>query len=98
MHLFVSFILKAIAVFVKDVVLYEVGVDDCSPGTVSSVKTTRLLRFGCFQIDEPRSGGPSARSRKSVFTRAAETPGKANYPQRHMKMMQRSGYHRHPQQ
>lgn len=36
MHLFVSFILKAIAVFVKDVVLYEVGeVDDCSSGTVS---------------------------------------------------------------
>lgn len=36
MHLFVSLILKAIAVFVKDVVLYEVGeVDDCSSGTVS---------------------------------------------------------------
>ncbi|KAF3836559.1 hypothetical protein F7725_029117 [Dissostichus mawsoni] len=31
MHLFVSFILKAIAVFIKDVVLYEVGeVDNCS--------------------------------------------------------------------
>lgn len=36
MHLFVSFILKAIAVFIKDVVLYEVGeMDDCSSGTVS---------------------------------------------------------------
>ncbi|XP_029955648.1 vasoactive intestinal polypeptide receptor 1b [Salarias fasciatus] len=35
MHLFVSFILKAIAVFIKDVVLYEVGeVDNCSPGSV----------------------------------------------------------------
>ncbi|TKS87717.1 Vasoactive intestinal polypeptide receptor [Collichthys lucidus] len=35
MHLFVSFILKAIAVFVKDVVLYEVGeVDNCSSGSV----------------------------------------------------------------
>ncbi|XP_044031711.1 vasoactive intestinal polypeptide receptor 1b isoform X2 [Siniperca chuatsi] len=35
MHLFVSFILKAIAVFIKDVVLYEVGeVDNCSSGTV----------------------------------------------------------------
>lgn len=36
MHLFVSFILKAIAVFIKDVVLYEVGeVDNCSSGSVS---------------------------------------------------------------
>lgn len=36
MHLFVSFILKAIAVFVKDVVLYEFGeVDNCSLGSVS---------------------------------------------------------------
>uniref|UniRef100_A0A3P9Q8Z9 Vasoactive intestinal peptide receptor 1b n=1 Tax=Poecilia reticulata TaxID=8081 RepID=A0A3P9Q8Z9_POERE len=35
MHLFVSFILKAIAVFVKDVVLYEFGeVDNCSLGSV----------------------------------------------------------------
>uniref|UniRef100_A0A3Q3IU92 G-protein coupled receptors family 2 profile 2 domain-containing protein n=1 Tax=Monopterus albus TaxID=43700 RepID=A0A3Q3IU92_MONAL len=35
MHLFVSFILKAIAVFIKDVVLYEVGeVDSCSLGSV----------------------------------------------------------------
>ncbi|XP_069559560.1 vasoactive intestinal polypeptide receptor 1b [Brachyistius frenatus] len=35
MHLFVSFILKAIAVFIKDVVLYEVGeVDNCSTGSV----------------------------------------------------------------
>ncbi|XP_028290515.1 vasoactive intestinal polypeptide receptor 1b isoform X2 [Gouania willdenowi] len=35
MHLFVSFILKAIAVFLKDVVLYEVGeVDNCSTGSV----------------------------------------------------------------
>ncbi|TDG97323.1 hypothetical protein EPR50_G00224780 [Perca flavescens] len=35
MHLFVSFILKAIAVFIKDVVLYEVGeVDNCSSGSV----------------------------------------------------------------
>ncbi|XP_052373552.1 vasoactive intestinal polypeptide receptor 1b [Oncorhynchus keta] len=35
MHLFVSFILKAIAVFTKDVVLYQVGeVDNCSPGSV----------------------------------------------------------------
>ncbi|MEQ2286267.1 Vasoactive intestinal polypeptide receptor [Ameca splendens] len=34
MHLFVSFILKAIAVFIKDVVLYEFGeVDNCSPGS-----------------------------------------------------------------
>ncbi|XP_019727414.1 vasoactive intestinal polypeptide receptor 1b [Hippocampus comes] len=31
MHLFVSFILKAVAVFIKDVVLYEVGeVDNCA--------------------------------------------------------------------
>lgn len=36
MHLFISFILKAIAVFIKDVVLYEVGeVDNCSSGSVS---------------------------------------------------------------
>ncbi|KAM4521397.1 vasoactive intestinal polypeptide receptor-like, partial [Fundulus diaphanus] len=35
MHLFVSFILKAIAVFIKDLVLYEFGeVDNCSPGSV----------------------------------------------------------------
>ncbi|XP_042366813.1 vasoactive intestinal polypeptide receptor 1b [Plectropomus leopardus] len=34
MHLFVSFILKAIAVFIKDVVLYDVGeVDNCSSGS-----------------------------------------------------------------
>uniref|UniRef100_A0A7N8XBF9 Vasoactive intestinal peptide receptor 1b n=1 Tax=Mastacembelus armatus TaxID=205130 RepID=A0A7N8XBF9_9TELE len=35
MHLFVSFILKAIAVFIKDVVLYEVGeVYNCPSGSV----------------------------------------------------------------
>uniref|UniRef100_A0A3P8WS90 Vasoactive intestinal peptide receptor 1b n=1 Tax=Cynoglossus semilaevis TaxID=244447 RepID=A0A3P8WS90_CYNSE len=35
MHLFVSFILKAIAVFIKDVVLYEVGeVENCSSASV----------------------------------------------------------------
>ena len=44
MHLFVSFILKAIAVFIKDVVLYEVGeVDNCSSGSVSYLPTTLLL-------------------------------------------------------
>lgn len=36
MHLFVSFILKAVAVFIKDVVLYEVGeVDNCATSSVS---------------------------------------------------------------
>ena len=36
LHLFVSFILKAVSVFVKDVVLYEVGEEDnCSSGSVS---------------------------------------------------------------
>ncbi|KAG5851038.1 vasoactive intestinal polypeptide receptor 1b isoform X1 [Anguilla rostrata] len=35
MHLFVSFILKAVAVFIKDVVLYDVGEsDNCSSGSV----------------------------------------------------------------
>ncbi|KAG9347758.1 hypothetical protein JZ751_003772 [Albula glossodonta] len=35
MHLFVSFILKAIAVFIKDVVLYDVGEsENCSSGSV----------------------------------------------------------------
>ena len=44
MHLFVSFILKAIAVFIKDVVLYEVGeVDNCSPGSVSVCVCVCLL-------------------------------------------------------
>ncbi|XP_061777279.1 vasoactive intestinal polypeptide receptor 1b isoform X3 [Nerophis ophidion] len=35
LHLFVSFVLKAIAVLIKDVVLYEVGeVDNCTSGSV----------------------------------------------------------------
>ena len=43
-HLFVSFILKAIAVFIKDVVLYEVGeVDNCSPGSVSVCVCCRFM-------------------------------------------------------
>ncbi|XP_059900455.1 vasoactive intestinal polypeptide receptor 1b [Gadus macrocephalus] len=33
LHLFVSFILKAVSVFVKDVVLYEVGEENCSSGS-----------------------------------------------------------------
>lgn len=42
MHLFVSFILKAVTVFIKDVVLYEVGETDCqasvsTPSTVLSL-------------------------------------------------------------
>lgn len=80
MHLFVSFILKAIAVFVKDVVLYEIGeVDNCSSGTVSSLNASRLFRFGAFQTDELRVGGLTTRSHKSLFTRAAEKRGRANY-------------------
>lgn len=45
MHLFVSFILKAIAVFAKDVVLYEFGeVDNCSLGSVS-LRVYHLITF-----------------------------------------------------
>lgn len=56
MHLFVSFILKAIAVFIKDVVLYEVGeVDNCSTGSVSLFSRLRLGFFSfpfCVSGDE----------------------------------------------
>lgn len=55
MHLFVSFILKAIAVFIKDVVLYEVGeVDNCSSGSVSCFVIGTAVCRGCFQMK--RSG------------------------------------------
>ncbi|TNN88817.1 Vasoactive intestinal polypeptide receptor [Liparis tanakae] len=57
MHLFVSFILKAIAVFVKDVVLYEVGeVDNCSSGSVSMSPKMRLV----FAADSHRRHPPAA--------------------------------------
>nr|XP_057916494.1 vasoactive intestinal polypeptide receptor 1b isoform X3 [Doryrhamphus excisus] len=47
MHLFVSFILKAIAVFIKDVVLYEVGeVDNCSSGSVGCKAVMVFFQYG----------------------------------------------------
>lgn len=50
MHLFVSFILKAIAVFIKDVVLYEVGeVDNCSSGSVSNLFKTLSAPVGVVE-------------------------------------------------
>ncbi|XP_034039486.1 vasoactive intestinal polypeptide receptor-like [Thalassophryne amazonica] len=46
MHLFVSFILKAIAVFIKDVVLYEVGeVDNCSSGSVGCKAVMAFFQY-----------------------------------------------------
>ncbi len=39
MHLFVSFILKAVAVFIKDVVLYDVGETDNCQSSVSTLRT-----------------------------------------------------------
>uniref|UniRef100_A0A8C7YVQ7 Vasoactive intestinal peptide receptor 1b n=1 Tax=Oryzias sinensis TaxID=183150 RepID=A0A8C7YVQ7_9TELE len=45
-HLFVSFILKAIAVFIKDVVLYEVGeVDNCSSGSVGCKAVIMFFQY-----------------------------------------------------
>lgn len=47
MHLFVSFILKAVAVFVKDAVLYDVvqESDNCSTGSVSSLLHSLFIYF-----------------------------------------------------
>ena len=56
MHLFVSFILKAVAVFIKDVVLYDVGeTENCqssvralytppTPPSLRAVEHSRLIR------------------------------------------------------
>lgn len=38
-HLFLSFILKAIAVIMKDVALYEMDPDECNSGSVSTFTT-----------------------------------------------------------
>ncbi|XP_046882760.1 vasoactive intestinal polypeptide receptor-like isoform X1 [Hypomesus transpacificus] len=47
MNLFVSFILKAIAVFIKDVVLYEVGEsDNCQPGPVGCKVVIVFFQYG----------------------------------------------------
>lgn len=45
MHLFVSFILKAAAVFIKDVVLYDVGETDNCQSSVSTPRARQLVRF-----------------------------------------------------
>lgn len=58
MHLFVAFILKAIAVFIKDVVLYEVGeVDNCSTGSVSSLSGLRCRSVWLFWDEWLRDSG-----------------------------------------
>ncbi|XP_052331955.1 vasoactive intestinal polypeptide receptor isoform X2 [Oncorhynchus keta] len=46
MNLFVAFILKAIAVFIKDVVLYEVGESDCQPETVGCKAGVVFFQYG----------------------------------------------------
>lgn len=43
MHLFVSFMLKAVTVFIKDVVLYEVGETDNCQASVSMLLTLLSL-------------------------------------------------------
>ncbi|XP_039900805.1 vasoactive intestinal polypeptide receptor-like [Simochromis diagramma] len=45
MHLFVSFILKAVTVFIKDVVLYEVGETDCQ-ASVGCKAVMVLFHYG----------------------------------------------------
>lgn len=45
MHLFVSFILKAVTVFIKDVVLYDVGETDNCQSSVSTPHARQLVRF-----------------------------------------------------
>eukprot|EP00064_Thunnus_orientalis_P007227 superscaffoldBa00000789_g7247 len=46
MHLFVSFILKAVTVFIKDVVLYDVGeIDNCQP-TVGCKAVVVFFHYG----------------------------------------------------
>lgn len=44
-HLFVSLILKAVAVFIKDVVLYDVGETENCQGSVSKVSPLPSLCF-----------------------------------------------------
>ncbi|XP_030204477.1 vasoactive intestinal polypeptide receptor 1b [Gadus morhua] len=47
LHLFVSFILKAVSVFVKDVVLYEVGEEDnCSSGLLGCKVAMVFFQYG----------------------------------------------------
>ncbi|XP_036842510.1 vasoactive intestinal polypeptide receptor [Oncorhynchus mykiss] len=46
MNLFVAFILKAIAVFIKDVVLYEVAESDCQPETVGCKAGVVFFQYG----------------------------------------------------
>ncbi|KAL0966568.1 hypothetical protein UPYG_G00296890 [Umbra pygmaea] len=45
-NLFVAFILKAISVFIKDVVLFEVGESDCQPETVECKAGVVFFNFG----------------------------------------------------
>ncbi|TSO05371.1 Vasoactive intestinal polypeptide receptor [Bagarius yarrelli] len=45
-HLFLSFILKAIAVIMKDVALYEVDPDDCSPGSIGCKAAVAFFQYG----------------------------------------------------
>uniref|UniRef100_A0A8C4NWW9 Vasoactive intestinal peptide receptor 1a n=1 Tax=Dicentrarchus labrax TaxID=13489 RepID=A0A8C4NWW9_DICLA len=46
MHLFMSFILKAVAVFIKDVVLYEVGETDNCQSTVGCKAAVVFFQYG----------------------------------------------------
>ncbi|KAG7319487.1 hypothetical protein KOW79_016630 [Hemibagrus wyckioides] len=45
-HLFLSFILKAIAVIMKDVALYEVDPDECIPGSVGCKAAMVFFQYG----------------------------------------------------
>lgn len=59
-HLFVAFILKALTVFVKDVVLYQVGeldeLDECQ-ATVSTPPPLLPLRLSASDVHVPGTVG-----------------------------------------
>ncbi|XP_016135869.1 vasoactive intestinal polypeptide receptor [Sinocyclocheilus grahami] len=71
MHLFVSFILKAIAVFVKDAVLYDViqESDNCSTGSMNFILFICIIRILRQKINCPDIG----RNESNQYSRLAKS-------------------------
>ncbi|KAK1806321.1 hypothetical protein P4O66_000033 [Electrophorus voltai] len=71
MHLFVAFILKAVAVFVKDVVLYDViqESDNCSTGSMNFILFICIIRILQQKINCPDIG----RNESNQYSRLAKS-------------------------
>lgn len=71
MHLFMSFIMRAIAVFIKDVILFESGEPEhCF---VSSVSSRPRGRFHLTLLFPPYSVAPFKERTKNDLANASET-------------------------